>query len=117
MPLLQACGLEQLAATTQISSACITDLSQGLNLLRKIMTSNNQVKRALGTFFAYVDIILLTKLYQFQIKHSCSFLNQVNFDLKSSGVCLESAYQLSLTVQTMWQHLIQGHTGAALKDL
>lgn len=50
MPLLQACGLEQLAATAQISSDCITDLSQGLNLLRKIMTSTNQVKRALGTF-------------------------------------------------------------------
>ncbi len=49
-PLLQACGLEQLATTAQFSSACITDLTQGLNLIRKIMAQTNQVKRALGNF-------------------------------------------------------------------
>jgi hypothetical protein len=61
-------------------------------------------------------MMLLAKNYQFQIKKSCPFLNDLNINLKSSGVCLESAYQLSLTVQTLWQNLIQGHTGAAFKN-
>lgn len=68
-------------------------------------------------YFLRIDIALLYKLYTSQIKQSCSFLSEVNIDLKSSGVCLESAYQLSLTVQTLWQHLTEGKTGAAFKDL
>ena len=60
---------------------------------------------------------MFARLYHTQIKQSCTFLNDVNINFKASGVCLESAYQLSLTAQNLWQHLTQGNTGAAFKDL
>ena len=34
----------------------------------------------------------------------------------SSGVCLEAAYQLSLDVQTTWQHITQGNYPVAFAN-
>ena len=48
-PILKSCGLEQIATKSQVSSACITDLTEGLNLAHKIMTSTKQFSKAFGT--------------------------------------------------------------------
>jgi hypothetical protein len=63
-----------------------------------------------------IDLAVLQNLYRSKIQTSCKFLSESNIDFKSSGVCLESAYQLSLTVQNIWQSLTSGKWTEALKD-
>ena len=71
-----------------MSSACVTDLGQVINLIQKIVTESSQAKVALGNFYLIEDIVMLARLYQTKIKRSCAFFNGVNINLKSSGVCL-----------------------------
>lgn len=76
------------------------------------------MKVARGKHSLYSDIALFEKLYQAKVKKDCPFLHDVSVeDLKSGGVCLESAYKLSLVLQQLEEDARKGDKAASMKDI
>ena len=84
-------------------------MKKGIDITLRILDSfDNHSKVGL-------EILMLKRLFKKNIKESCHFSN-INYGVQSSGVCLESVYQLSLVVQTMGQDIMKGNYPAAFKN-